>query len=191
MKYVKKINETQLETLTNDKALNYLDETELNAEGYKEFVPAQREEGKPYRYSYEETETQIIEHVEEIIPDPVDILNSAKEAKKQENATIRDARLIAGVIYKTVLFDSDTDQKVNLREQIGSMNDTETINWYGMDSVSYVVCTKKDLSNIGNLIKALTAYVWTHNAEIVTAIENAETVEEVEAIEIDYTLLEE
>ena len=190
-KYVKLINQTQLEILSNDKALNYLDEEELNEQGYKEFVPATKEQGKPYTYSYEETDTQIIEHVTEIIPDPVDILNSAKEAKKQQNAEIRDARLLAGVLYRTVLFDSDTDQKVNLREQIDSMDDTDTVNWYGMNGISYVNCTKEDLINIGNLIKVLTAYVWTHNSEIVTAIENAETVEEVEAIEIDYTLLEE
>ena len=79
MKYVKKINETQLETLTNDKALNYLDENELNSAGYKEFIPATKEEGKPYRYTYEETETQIIEHVEEIIPDPIDEEKARRE----------------------------------------------------------------------------------------------------------------
>ena len=79
MKYVKLINETQLETLTNDKALNYLDENELNNAGYKEFVPAQREEGKPYRYSYEETATQIIEHATEIIPDPIDEEKARRE----------------------------------------------------------------------------------------------------------------
>ena len=71
-KYVKLIQGTQIETLTNDKALNYLDEVELNNAGYKEFVPAIYEQGKAYKWSYEETATQIIEHVEEIIPDPID-----------------------------------------------------------------------------------------------------------------------
>lgn len=190
-KYVKKLNETQLETLSNDKALNYLDTKELNAQGYKEFIPATKEKGKPYKYTYEETETQIIEHAEEIIPDPVDILKSAKEQKKQENATVRDEKLIAGVEYKGVLFDSDTDQKVNLSSQISFMDDIETVKWYGMDSVSYVECTKEDLLNIGGLIKELTAFVWTHNSEIITDIENATTVEEVESIVINYDLLKE
>lgn len=190
-KYVKKLNETQLETLSNDKALNYLDTEELNAQGYKEFIPATKEQGKPYKYSYEETETQIIEHAEEIIPDPIDVLKSAKEQKKQENATVRDEKLIAGVEYKGVLFDSDTDQKINLSSQISFMDDIETVKWYGMDSVSYVECTKEDLLNIGGLIKELTTFVWTHNSEIITEIENAETVEEVESIVINYDLLKE
>lgn len=78
-KYVKLIQGTQIETLTNDQALEYLDEEELNAQGYKEFVPATKEQGKPYTYSYEETETQIIEHVEEIIPDPIDEEKARRE----------------------------------------------------------------------------------------------------------------
>ena len=68
-RYVKLIDEKFLQNLTNENALNYLDEAELNNDGYKEFVPATKEEGKAYTYSYEETATQIIEHVEEIIPD--------------------------------------------------------------------------------------------------------------------------
>lgn len=68
-KYTKLIDGKYLQNLTNENALNYLDEAELNNDGYKEFVPATKEEGKAYTYSYEETATQIIEHVEEIIPD--------------------------------------------------------------------------------------------------------------------------
>ena len=78
-RYVKLIQGTQLETLTNDKALNYLDEAELNNAGYKEFIPATYEKGKSYKWSYEETETQIIEHVEEIIPDPIDEEKARRE----------------------------------------------------------------------------------------------------------------
>lgn len=68
-RYTKLIDGKYLQNLTNENALNYLDEAELNNDGYKEFVPATKEEGKAYTYSYEETATQIIEHVEEIIPD--------------------------------------------------------------------------------------------------------------------------
>lgn len=66
--YVKLIDGRIIERLSGD-TTQYLDETKLNNAGYKEFVPAIKEEGKPYTYSYEETATQIIEHVEEIIPD--------------------------------------------------------------------------------------------------------------------------
>ena len=69
MKYVK-LNGNTIQRLSDTEALNYLDEKELNNAGYKEFVPATYEQGKPYKWSYEETETHIIEHVEEIVPDP-------------------------------------------------------------------------------------------------------------------------
>lgn len=71
MKYVK-LNGNSIQRLSDTEALNYLDEEELNNTGYKEFVPATYEQGKPYKWSYEETDTQIIEHVEEIIPEPID-----------------------------------------------------------------------------------------------------------------------
>ena len=67
------------------------------------------------------------------------------------------------------------------------MDDTETVTWFGMDSISSLECTKADLIGIGELIKQLTAFVWTHNAEILMAVEEATTVEEVEAIIINYS----
>lgn len=118
------------------------------------------------------------------------MLERAKRQKIDENDVARDTALLQGVTYKDVLFDSDTDQKVNLSSQIGFMDDEETINWYGIDSVSYVTCTKEDLLNIGGLIKTLTSFVWTHNSEIKLAINSAVTIEEVDAIVIDYTMPE-
>lgn len=76
-KYVKLIG-NQIISLPEAEEINYLDEGKLNTDGYKEFVPATYEPGKPYEWSYEETATQIIEHVTEIIPDP------AEEAKARE-----------------------------------------------------------------------------------------------------------
>ena len=187
MKYVKLIDGRQLENLTNDKAMNYLDETELNNAGYKEFIPATKEQGQPYRYSYEETATQIIEHVEEIIPSPEDLLKMAKEAKIQENDEKRDIALIAGVTYKNILFDSDTDQKVNLLAMVSAMSDDDKIVWYGMNNEA-LECSKDDLIAIGAFITTLHSFCWQKNAEIKQLIAEAETIEAVNAIEIDYTM---
>ena len=54
-------------------------------------------------------------------------LAKAKADKLQENTTKRDARLIAGVTYKNILFDSDQDQKINLSAIASNMSDTDRL----------------------------------------------------------------
>lgn len=114
-------------------------------------------------------------------------LIQAKQNKVTENDTIRDEVLVQGVLYQDILFDSDTDQKINLLATVNMMSDEDTIIWYGMNN-DYLECTKEDLFNIGQLIINLHSFCWTKNATIKQAIEDATTIEEVEAIEIDYTL---
>lgn len=184
MKYVK-LNGNTIQRLSDTEALNYLDEQELNNAGYKEFVPATYEQGKPYKWSYEETDTQIIERVEEIIPDPEDLLKIAKEQKIAENDEKRDVALLKGVTYNNVLFDSDTEQKTNLTAKFLMMSDTDTVTWFGMDNQA-LLCTKADILAIGQLIEELHSFCWENNAYIKEQIANAETVEEVNAIEINY-----
>lgn len=117
-------------------------------------------------------------------------VEQAKETKIQANDTARDEALLQGVIYKDVLFDSDTDQKINLLAIVSTMSDEDVITWFGMDNVP-LECTKLDLINIGGLITALHSFCWNKNAEIKEAINNATTIEEVDAIVIDYLQEEE
>ena len=113
-------------------------------------------------------------------------LAKAKEAKMQENATKRDEHLLAGVVYKDVLFDSDTDQKINLQFYVPNMSDTDTVIWFGKDNQP-LECTREDLMAIGGLIGSLTVQVWSvKNPAYVEAINNATTMEELNAINIDY-----
>lgn len=112
-------------------------------------------------------------------------LKEAKQAKIEENDTKRDNALIRGVEYREVLFDSDTDQKVNLLGKISEMGDEDVITWFGMDNVP-LECTKQDLACIGGLIIQLHTFCWNHNAEIKNKIAKAKTVKQVEAIEINY-----
>lgn len=112
-------------------------------------------------------------------------LNKAKQAKIFKNDTARDAAINAGVTYKNILFDSDTDQKINLLAMASSMSETDIITWYGMENDA-LECTKEDLENIGALITQLHTFCWTKNAEIKHLINLAETIEEVNAIAIDY-----
>ena len=114
-------------------------------------------------------------------------VEQAKEAKIMQNDSARDEALLQGVYYKDVLFDSDTDQKINLLAIVSTMGDEDVITWFGMDNTP-LECTNLDLINIGGLITELHTFCWGKNAEIKMSIQQAETIEEVEAIVIDYTL---
>ena len=112
-------------------------------------------------------------------------LNKRKTERVAENDVLRDTALLSGVIYQNILFDSDTDQKVNLLATVGMMSDEDTILWYGMDNQG-LLCTKADLMAIGGLITELHSFCWQNNAYIKEQIEQAETIEELEQIEINY-----
>ena len=116
------------------------------------------------------------------------LLNEAKKNKLNENIKKRDERLNAGVMYQNILFDSDTDQKVNLMAMVDMMNENDTIIWLGKENHP-LNCTKQDLLNIGNLIVQLTSAIWGCeglNQYYINAINNCSTVEAVNNIVIDY-----
>lgn len=116
------------------------------------------------------------------------LLNEAKKNKLNENIKKRDERLNAGVMYQNILFDSDTDQKVNLMAMVDMMNENDTIIWLGKENHP-LNCTKQDLLNIGNLIVQLTSAIWGSeglNQYYINAINDCETIEEVNNIIIDY-----
>jgi len=138
-----------------------------------------------HKLGYEIKETDVA--LEAWGKDATELLQEAKELKVQENDIRRDEALNAGVTYKDVLFDSDTDQKVNLLAIVGTMGDEDEITWFGKDNQP-LLCDKQDLINIGGLITVLHNHCWTLNASIKGAISEAQTIEEVRAIEIDYTL---
>lgn len=140
---------------------------------------------------WEETDNEyVLAGDEYVLKTDTKAVEQAKEAKIQINDTARDEALLQGVVYKDVLFDSDTDQKINLLAIVSTMGDEDTITWFGMDNVP-LECTKLDLINIGGLITALHSFCWNKNAEIKEAINNATTIEEVEAIVINYAQEEE
>lgn len=112
-------------------------------------------------------------------------LDKVKADKIALNDELRDKALLCGVEYQGVLFDSDTDQKVNLLATVGMMSDTDTVVWYGMDNQG-LLCTKADLMAIGGLITELHSFCWQNNAYIKEQINQAESIEELEKIKINY-----
>lgn len=116
-------------------------------------------------------------------------LERAKEAKFKENETIREQFLVSGVMYRDILWDSDIEQKLNISIQVSSMGEEDIVTWVAMDGVTSLECTKVDLLAIGQLLTQMTAYVWQYkNPMIKTAIAEAQTLEELNAIEIVYDL---
>jgi hypothetical protein len=195
MQYVKYIDNFNIEypPKNKDGIINYnLDYERLITDGYKEFVEVERPTTN--RFFHIEYVNNLDNVAETIVYDETQQeadareLQQAKGAKISENDIARDEALLQGVTYKGVLFDSDTDQKVNLLATVSAMNDTDTIIWFGMDNQP-LECTKEDLINIGGLITQLHSFCWNKNYEIKEAITEATTVEEVEAIEVDYTLI--
>lgn len=117
------------------------------------------------------------------------LLPNLKEEKLKENETIREQFLVSGVEYKDILWDSDIEQKLNISIQISTMGDEDVVTWIAMDGVTSLECTKADLLAIGELLTKMTAYVWQYkNPMLKTAINDAETMEELNAIEIVYDL---
>lgn len=112
-------------------------------------------------------------------------LQRAKDIKIAENDKLRDEALNQGVVYNNILFDSDTDQKINLLATYGTMTDDTTIVWYGKDNQG-LLCMKTDLQAIGNLITKLHSYCWENNTYIKEQIAEAKTLDEVNNINISY-----
>lgn len=190
--YVKFINKTKIEYPPKNKGniLNYdLNVEAMTEDGFKPFIQVERPTtNRAYHIEYKETANNVAEKiVYDETQEQADArdLENAKQQKINENDIARDTALNQGVTYQNILFDSDTDQKANLTGAILQMNDTDTVEWFGMNNDS-LVCTKQDLLNIGGLITELHSFCWNKNAEIKEAIKNAETIEEVEAVDINY-----
>lgn len=161
------------------------------------FLGYQNEKIKFYTETPLDTRFYNLDKVEEtedkyILVNDEYVLENSKQALEQEkgkyialNDRLRDDALLGGVTYQNVVFDSDTDQKVNLLATVGAMSDEDTITWYGMDNQG-LLCTKADLIAIGGLITELHSYCWNMNAHIKEQIEGAETIEELDNIEISY-----
>ena len=157
----------------------YLDEDITRVETTQEIYELYKKDPRMVIYA----NNMIIENPEYISIE----LQQAKENKIAENDNLRDIALDSGVTYKNVLFDSDTDQKINLLATYERLADGETITWFGKDNQG-LTCTKEDLIAIGDLIVQLHRYCWQMNAYIKHQINQAQSVEEVQNIVLDYSI---
>ena len=163
---------------------------EIKAQLLKPYTDKQRidfivTENHKNGYEIRETETALEAWGE----DAAERLEDLRNQKYKENETIRDTFLVSGVEYRDILWDSDLEQKLNLMAQTSVMGDEDSVIWVAMDGVTALDCTKQDLLNIGGLLTKMTAYVWQFkNPAIKAAIAEAQTEEELNAIEIVYDM---
>lgn len=134
---------------------------------------------------YLQSEFEIIQATEEY---KAEQLEKAKALKFAENVEKRNERLNAGVLYKGVMFDSDTDSKVNIMGAVATLPDEAVVGWNSMDNQT-VELTKVELNELGGLLVALTSLIWGENGlnvQFINAINAAQSLEDLQAIEIEY-----
>ena len=118
-------------------------------------------------------------------------LAKAKEIKLAKNKTAYDTALKAGVTYKGELFDCDTLAAVRIMGQMiaaqtQAIAEAATIDWFDYN-YKPVTLTIAEFMEFAGLVTLNTRRIETLNCSFNTAIETAQTMEELEAIEIDYT----
>lgn len=120
-----------------------------------------------------------------------ELLLEAKEAKLVQNKEAYNAALKSGVIYKNELFDCDTLAAVRVMGQMAAtqamvIEEEPTINWFDYN-YKPVTLTIAEFMELAGIITLNTRRIETLNCTFNTAIESAQSIEELEQINIDYS----
>ena len=113
-----------------------------------------------------------------------------KEIKKAQNKAAYETALKSGVTYKDSLFDCDTLAAVRIMGQLTATQTMaiateETIDWFDYN-YQPVTLTIPEFIELAGVVTMNTRRIETLNCSINTAISNAQTMEELDAVEIDY-----
>ena len=120
-----------------------------------------------------------------------ELFAEAKAKRLEENKEAYNAALKAGVTYKNALFDCDTLAAVRVMGQMAAMqamaiSEEPTIDWFDYD-YQPVTLTTEEFLELAGLITLNTRRIETLNCGFNTAISGAESIEELEAINISYS----
>lgn len=120
-----------------------------------------------------------------------ELFAEAKVKRLEENKEAYNAALKAGVTYKNALFDCDTLAAVRVMGQMAAMqamaiSEEPTIDWFDYD-YQPVTLTTEEFLELAGLITLNTRRIETLNCGFNTAISGAESLEELEAINISYS----
>ena len=113
-----------------------------------------------------------------------------KEIKQAQNKAAYETALKSGVTYKDSLFDCDTVAAVRIMGQLTATQTMaiateETIDWFDYN-YQPVSLTIPEFIELAGVVTMNTRRIETLNCSINTAISNAQTMEELDAVEIDY-----
>lgn len=122
-------------------------------------------------------------------------LDIAKKLKLEENKTAYEKALKSGITYKKTLFDCDTLAAVRITAQLVAVQTSvisteETIDWFDYN-YRPVTLTIPEFMDFAGLVTLNTRRIETLNCSFNTKIETAKTIDDINAIEINYTLTEE
>lgn len=120
-----------------------------------------------------------------------ELFAEAKAKRLEENKEAYNAALKAGVTYKNALFDCDTLAAVRVMGQMAAMqamaiSEEPTIDWFDYD-YQPVTLTTEEFLELAGLITLNTRRIETLNCGFNTAISGAESLAELEAINISYS----
>lgn len=120
-----------------------------------------------------------------------ELLLEAKEAKLVQNKEAYNAALKSGVIYKNELFDCDTLAAVRVMGQMAAtqamvIEEEPTIDWFDYN-YKPVTLTIAEFMELAGIITLNTRRIETLNCTFNTAIEAAQSMEELVQINIDYS----
>lgn len=118
-------------------------------------------------------------------------LEAEKAKRLEQNKEAYNAALKAGVTYKNALFDCDTLAAVRVMGQMAAMqamaiSEEPTIDWFDYD-YQPVTLTTEEFLELAGLITLNTRRIETLNCGFNTAISGAESLAELEAINISYS----
>lgn len=199
MKYAKLINGVLTFPPRNkDNVINYfLNEELLKKDGYKPVIEAIKPEEGYYKAEYAEEENQITEVWIDIT---LETLQQFRTKKHLENTNKAKQAVENGyVIFKDAQFETNAQTVGDLtatmlmlqneRAEAESLAESKTdisYTWLSKDDKA-VELTVEDFVTLGNLIAQYKNKVWNEKyLEYKTAIENAQTIEELNEIELDY-----
>jgi hypothetical protein len=194
--YAKLISETQVEFPPKNKGpiINYnLNEELLKADGYKLFIPAEKEIGKSYTITYNETATKIIEVATEIPqPTPEERLAQAKKRKYQE--ALEKAN---DYLDNEAMFELEENVHIEAtKENMNTMATAAIAIEKGLISVqpwtskedTLIELNEEECLSVSIGIGEIQSRIWNNQfLSYKTQIDSAKTIEEVEAILILYS----
>ena len=174
--------------LMNDNKIIFFDTDKSKILNTLEFMPEFSTE------DIQETEREIVYRNDEFVfADEIsdELLSDAIEQKLEENKTAYNNALKSGVVYKNTLFDCDTLAAVRIMGQMvaaqaAAIESEDTIDWFDYNYVP-VTLTITEFMELAGIVTLNTRRIETLNCSYNTAIRAAQSMEELDTIEISYS----